>query len=117
MSSDKGQGATGRPGPGERGYKLGCGCCCGPWDDRCCCQMHADIPRGLLPKTCTLHERDTLLARVAAAEAREARLREALERIKAEAFEALVRPASEDTPRLLNISDAARAALAEGGGA
>lgn len=49
-------GATERPAPGERGFQPGCGCCCGPEDDRCICWMHQDAPRGLRPKRCSLHE-------------------------------------------------------------
>lgn len=36
--------------PGERGYQLTCGCCAGPENDRCCCHIHQDIPRGIWVK-------------------------------------------------------------------
>lgn len=45
-----------RPKPGERGFQPGCGCCAGPVEDRCCCHMHQDIPRGLRAHKCSLHE-------------------------------------------------------------
>lgn len=35
--------------------RIGCGCCRGPESDRCCCWMHQDAPRGILPKTCSRH--------------------------------------------------------------
>lgn len=41
--------------PGERGYQLTCGCCAGPENDRCCCHIHQDIPRGIWVKKCSLH--------------------------------------------------------------
>ena len=40
----------------RRGYRLSCGCCVGPEEDRCCCWNHQDRPRGILPKKCTLHQ-------------------------------------------------------------
>lgn len=44
----------------EMGYlplheKVGCGCCRGPETDRCCCQMHQDIPRDLRAHACSEH--------------------------------------------------------------
>lgn len=44
-----------QPKPGERGYQPGCGCCAGPENDRCCCVIHQDIPRGLRAHKCSLH--------------------------------------------------------------
>ncbi len=38
-----------------RGAKLGCGCCAGPVEDRCCCEIHCDIPQGLVPGSCSMH--------------------------------------------------------------
>lgn len=38
-----------------RGELIGCGCCRGPESDRCCCHIHQDAPRGLLPHKCSLH--------------------------------------------------------------
>ena len=36
--------------------KISCGCCRGPEHDRCCCHIHQDRPRGVIPKTCSVHE-------------------------------------------------------------
>lgn len=38
-----------------RGRKIGCGCCVGPENDRCCCHMHQDIRLGLPAKICSFH--------------------------------------------------------------
>lgn len=38
-----------------RGELIGCGCCRGPKDDRCCCWMHQDVPRGLKAHKCSIH--------------------------------------------------------------
>lgn len=40
----------------KRGTKIGCGCCVGPEEDRCCCQFHQDATRGLTPHKCSLHQ-------------------------------------------------------------
>ena len=39
----------------KRGDQLTCGCCAGPEEDRCCCHIHQDIPRGLRAHKCSLH--------------------------------------------------------------
>ena len=36
-------------------YVLGCGCCRGPVEDRCCCHMHQDIQHGLRAHKCSDH--------------------------------------------------------------
>ena len=38
-----------------RGEQIGCGCCRGPENDRCCCHIHQDIPRGLRAHKCSIH--------------------------------------------------------------
>lgn len=48
-------GNTASPNSGERGFEPGCGCCSGPEADRCCCSIHQDVSRGLLPHKCSLH--------------------------------------------------------------
>lgn len=37
-------------------YRLSCGCCRGPVDDRCCCWIHQDTPRGIRPRVCSRHQ-------------------------------------------------------------
>jgi hypothetical protein len=37
---------------------LSCGCCRGPAEDRCCCHIHQDIPRGLRAHKCSRHADD-----------------------------------------------------------
>lgn len=44
------------PKPGQRGFQPGCGCCVGPESDRCCCHIHQDAPRGLMPRKCSIHD-------------------------------------------------------------
>lgn len=44
-----------KPLPGQRGFQPGCGCCSGPVEDRCCCHIHQDIPRGLRAHKCSIH--------------------------------------------------------------
>lgn len=38
------------------GEFLSCGCCRGPEEDRCCCPIHQDTPRGLRPHKCSRHK-------------------------------------------------------------
>jgi hypothetical protein len=42
---------------------LTCGCCNGRPEDRCCCWIHQDVPRGIVMKVCSRHDIEEAVSR------------------------------------------------------